>query len=194
MIVSLRGNLIKKTSPKIILDVRGVGYECFISNNTYEILPKINSEVFLEIHHHITENNQSLFGFIDKKEKSLFKMLISINGIGPKTVMPILSSAKSDDIINRIVSGDVSMLKSLPGIGVKTAKRIIIELKDKLTNFKNEDIPQIPQNDIAKDALNALSSLGYSGSSIRNAIDKILINNPKIKIEELIKETLNEAK
>tara|TARA_B100001057_G_C22013290_1_gene630676 strand:+ start:45 stop:305 length:261 start_codon:yes stop_codon:yes gene_type:complete len=86
------------------------------------------------------------------------------------------------------------MLKSLPGIGVKTAKRIIIELKDKLTNFKSEDIPQIPQNDIAKDALNALSSLGYSGSIIRNTINKILINNPKIKIEELIKETLNEAK
>ena len=107
MIVSLRGNLIKKTSSKVILDVKGVGYECFISNNTYEILSKINSEVFLEIHHHITENSQSLFGFIDKKEKSLFKMLISINGIGPKTVMPILSSAKSDDIINRIVSGDV---------------------------------------------------------------------------------------
>ena len=194
MIVFLRGNLINKTSSKIILDVNGVGYECYISNNTYENLTKIKSEVFIETYHHITDSSQNLFGFIDLKEKSLFKMLISINGIGPKTVMPILSSAMPQDIINRIVSGDVGMLKSLPGIGLKTAKRIIVELKDKLTNSISEEIPDISQSDIGVDALNALSSLGYSGNSIKNTIDKILVNNPKIKIEDLIKETLNEAK
>ena len=121
-------------------------------------------------------------------------MLIGINGIGPKKAMPILSSSIPDDIINRIVSGDASMLSSLPGIGPKMAKRIIIELKDKLSNYSSDTIPSLDDDGIISDALNALSLLGYSGITIRRKIDEILAKNPNMETAELIKETLNKIK
>ena len=194
MIVSLKGLLVSKKTSDVVIDVNGVGYQCSISAYTYDQLPKVGDELFLNTFLQITENSHSLYGFIDSEEKSLFKMLISINGIGPKTVMPIISSARPDDIIHRIISGDVSMLSSLPGIGTKTAKRIIIELKDKLSDYVSDDIPELADNSIIKDTLNALSSLGYSGISVKRKIDQILTDNPEIEIEELIKKTLNELK
>ena len=194
MIVSLKGLLVSKTPSDVVIDVNGIGYQCSISAYTYDQLPKIGDELSLNTFLQITENSHSLYGFINSEEKPLFKMLISINGIGPKTVMPIISSARPDDIINRIISGDVSMLSSLPGIGTKTAKRIIIELKDKLSDYSSDDIPELADESIIKDALNALSSLGYSGVSVKRIIDQNLIKNPEIEIEELIKKTLNELK
>jgi len=194
MIVSIKGILSSKKTSDVVIDVNGIGYKCSISAYTYDHLPKIGEEVFLNTFFQVTENSHSLYGFINSEEKSLFEMLISINGIGPKTVMPILSSARPDDVINRIISGDVSMLSSLPGIGTKTAKRIIIELKDKLSDYSSDDIPELADNSIIKDALNALSSLGYSGLSVKRKVDEILINNPNIEIEELIKKTLNGLK
>ena len=194
MIVSLKGLLVSKTPSDVVIDVNGIGYQCSISAYTYDQLPKIGDELSLNTFLQITENSHSLYGFINSEEKSLFKMLISINGIGPKTVMPIISSARPDDIINRIISGDVSMLSSLPGIGTKTAKRIIIELKDKLSDYSSDDITELADESIIKDALNALSSLGYSGVSVKRIIDQNLIKNPEIEIEELIKKTLNELK
>tara|TARA_Y100001970_G_scaffold249501_1_gene320039 strand:- start:566 stop:1150 length:585 start_codon:yes stop_codon:yes gene_type:complete len=194
MIVSIKGILNSKNSSDVIIDVNGMGYQCSISAYTYEQLPNIGEEVFLNTFLQVTENSHSLYGFINSEEKALFEMLISINGIGPKTVMPILSSARPDDVINRIVSGDVSMLSSLPGIGTKTAKRIIIELKDKLSDYSSDDIPELADGSIVKDTLNALSSLGYSGLSVKREVDKIILNSPNIKIEELIKKTLNQLK
>tara|TARA_B110000116_G_C16766143_1_gene550919 strand:+ start:1149 stop:1733 length:585 start_codon:yes stop_codon:yes gene_type:complete len=194
MIVSIKGILNSKNSSNVVIDINGIGYECSISAYTYDQLPAIGKEVFLNTFLQVTENSHSLYGFINSEEKSLFKMLISINGIGPKTVMPILSSARPDDVINRIISGDVSMLSSLPGIGIKTAKRIIIELKDKLSDYSSDDIPELADNSIIKDTLKALSSLGYSGLSIKRKVDEILIKTPDIKIEDLIKKTLNELK
>jgi len=191
MIVHIKGEILFKDPEKVIIDVNGIGYECRISSYTYNQLPDNSEEVSLSTFLQVTENSHSLFAFIDSDEKSLFKMLISINGIGPKTVMPILSSARPNDVINSIISGDVSMLSSLPGIGNKTAKRIIVELKDKLSKSSIESIPDSSKSDIIKDALNALTSLGYSGISIRKRIAQVLKNNPDIKIEDLIKKTLN---
>lgn len=191
MIVHIKGEILFKDPEKVIIDVNGIGYECRISSYTYNQLPDNSEEVSLSTFLQVTENSHSLFAFIDSDEKSLFKMLISINGIGPKTVMPILSSARPNDVINSIISGDVSMLSSLPGIGNKTAKRIIVELKDKLSKSSIESIPDSSKSDIIKDALNALTSLGYSGISIRKRIGQVLKNNPDIKIEDLIKKTLN---
>ena len=193
MIVYIKGKVIAKESDRVVINVSGIGYECNISFYTYENLPEIGNEVSLNTFLQITENNHSLYAFIDLEEKSLFKMLISINGIGPKTVMPILSSARPDDIINRIISGDVSMLSSLPGIGTKTAKRIIVELKDKLSNYSSDQVPDSEDNNI-KDTLNALAILGYTGISVRRKIDKILTEEPKIELEDLIKKTLNSIK
>ena len=194
MIVYIKGKIITKESDRVVINVSGIGYECNISFYTYENLPETGSEVSLNTFLQITENSHSLYAFIDLEEKSLFKMLISINGIGPKTVMPILSSARPDDIINRIISGDVSMLSSLPGIGTKTAKRIIVELKDKLSNYSSDQIPESEDNNIIKDSLNALASLGYTGVSIKREINKILAEEPEIEIEDLIKKTLSTIK
>ena len=121
MIVHIEGKIIAKNPDSVIVDINGLGYECSISNYTYNELPELGSSVFLNTYLQISENNHSLYGFLDLEEKSLFKMLIGINGIGPKKAMPILSSSIPDDIINRIVSGDVPMLSSLPGVGPKTA-------------------------------------------------------------------------
>ena len=194
MIVSINGILISKTSSDVIIDVNGIGYQCNISTFTYDQLPNKGQKVSLSTYLQITENSHRLYGFIKTEEKTLFKMLIGINGIGPKTVMPILSSARPDDIVSRIISGDVSMLSSLPGIGPKTAKRIIIELKDKLSDYSSDDIPELVDNAIVKDTLNALSSLGYSGIQVKRKVDQLLIDNPDMQIEELIKKTLNELK
>ena len=178
MIVSINGILISKTSSDVIIDVNGIGYQCNISTFTYDQLPNKGQKVSLSTYLQITENSHRLYGFIKTEEKTLFKMLIGINGIGPKTVMPILSSARPDDIVSRIISGDVSMLSSLPGIGPKTAKRIIIELKDKLSDYSSDDIPELVDNAIVKDTLNALSSLGYSGIQVKRKVDQLLIDNP----------------
>ena len=194
MIVYIKGKIISKDSEKVIIDVHGLGYECNISSYTYDELPEKGNEVSLSTFLQITENSHKLFGFINIEEKSLFKMLININGIGPKTTMPILSSARPDDIINRIISGDVSMLSSLPGIGPKTAKRIIVELKDKLSGYSSNDFPDLKDNNIINDTLNALASLGYTGISVRKKINDILAESPNIEIEDLIKKTLNQIK
>jgi len=194
MIVHIEGKIIAKNPDFVIVDVNGLGYECSISNYTYNELPEVGSLVFLNTYLQISENNHSLYGFSNLEEKSLFKMLIGINGIGPKKAMPILSSSIPDDIINRIVSGDVAMLSSLPGVGPKTAKRIIIELKDKLSDYSSESIPSLDDNDVINDALNALNVLGYSGVLVRRKIDEILTKNPNMETADLIKETLNKIK
>tara|TARA_Y100000996_G_C22519565_1_gene641875 strand:+ start:338 stop:919 length:582 start_codon:yes stop_codon:yes gene_type:complete len=193
MIVHIEGKIIIKNPDSIIVDVNGLGYECSISNYTYNELPEVGSTVFLNTYLQISENSHSLYGFLNLEEKSLFVMLISINGIGPKKAMPILSSSVPNDIINRIVSGDVSMMSSLPGVGPKTAKRIIIELKDKLSDY-SASISDLEDTTIINDALNALTVLGYSGIAVKKAINKILAKNPDIETSELIKRTLNKIK
>ena len=195
MIVFIEGKLLSQKPDKIVINVKGVGYECNISSFTYDRLPDIDNDVSLHTYLNISENNHSLFGFLNIEEKYLFKMLIGINGVGPKTAMPILSAAKPDDIINRIVTGDVKMLSSLPGIGPKSAKRIIVELKDKLSDFSiSKNIMTENENSIINDTLSALRSLGYTGIAVARAIDNILSGQPDIEIEDLIKETLKKLK
>ena len=193
MIVHIEGKIIIKNPDSIIVDVNGLGYECSISNYTYNELPEVGSTVFLNTYLQISENSHSLYGFLNLEEKSLFVMLISINGIGPKKAMRILPSSVPNDIINRIVSGDVSMMSSLPGGGPKTAKRIIIELKDKLSDY-SASISDLEDTTIINDALNALTVLGYSGIAVKKAINEILAKNPDIETSELIKRTLNKIK
>ena len=136
MIKSIRGILIDKNPSEVIIDANGLGYQCYISNNTFENLGQLGKEVSLLTYFHITENSQSLFGFLDLEEKKLFEMLISVSGIGPKTAIILLSAVSPEDFKKRLVSGEVSMLTALPGIGPKTARRIIVELKDKFVKLE----------------------------------------------------------
>ena len=167
MIVSLNGILVDKKPSEVIVDVNGIGYLCFISNNTYDSLPIVGESASLLIYHQISENNQSLYAFSQKTEKELFLMLISISGIGPKTGIGLLSSVSPNEFKRRLVAGEVEMLSSLPGIGPKTARRIIVELKDKFSKYSDNDMPiEKSEDESYKDTYNALQSLGFNHNEI----------------------------
>ena len=128
MIEFISGILIEKKPNFIVVDVNGVGYKIFISLNSYDELPKVNDKVSINTFFQVSENNQCLYGFKDLLEKEIFLMLIGVSGIGPKTGIALLSAVKPLDLKQRLIAGEVKMLTSLPGVGIKTAKRIIIEL------------------------------------------------------------------
>ncbi len=194
MIVQISGTLIKKDINTAIIEANGLGYLCFISNNTFNQLPNLGDSLTLLTFLHITENKHTLYGFHSEPERNLFTLLISVTGIGPKIGIQLLSSTSTSQFQTMIVNDDVKMLSSLPGIGPKTAKRLIIELKEKFTLVdKNE----IPTDDLSKqhyDAYHALISLGYHAKSIENSINKIVASDPKINTENLIKEALQELR
>jgi len=190
MIVHISGTLVKKDINQLVIESNGLGYSCFISNNTFNQLPNLGDSLMLLTFLHITENKHTLYGFHSKEERKLFKLLISVSGIGPKIGIQLLSSTSTSQFQTMIINDDVKMLSSLPGIGPKTAKRLIIELKEKFTLVdKNE----IPTDDLSKshyDAYHALISLGYHAKSIEDSINKIVSSNSKINTEDLIKEAL----
>jgi Holliday junction DNA helicase RuvA len=194
MIVQISGVLIKKNIKEVVIESNGLGYLCFVSNNTFNQLPNLGDSLTLLTFLHITESKHTLYGFQSEQERNLFKLLISVSGIGPKIGIQLLSSTSTSQFQTMIINDDVKMLSSLPGIGPKTAKRLIIELKEKFTLVdKNE----IPTDDLSKqhyDAYHALISLGYHPKSIESSINKIVSSNSKIDTENLIKEALKELR
>ena len=194
MIVQISGTLIKKNINEVVIDSNGLGYLCFISNTTFNQLPNLGDSATLLTYLHITENKHALYGFYSDQERNLFQLLISVSGIGPKIGIQLLSSTNASQFQTMIINDDVKMLSSLPGIGPKTAKRLIIELKEKFTLVdKNE----IPTDDFSKqhyDAYHALISLGYHSKSIETSINKIVASNAEIRTEDLIKQALKELK
>ena len=193
MINFLRGKIFSKSFNSLTLDVNGVGYSCIISKNTYSRLPNKDEDCFILTHFQVSENSQSLFGFYDEKEKTFFELLIGVSGIGPKTAINLLSSISPDEFKDRIISGEVSKLKLLPGIGAKSAKRIIIELKDKLIKVDENDIPQDDDflNQNYKDAFDSLIALGYKASDFKDLLIELVNKEKDLDIQSLIKKILN---
>lgn len=197
MIVSLKGILAKKNPSQAIIDVNGIGYLCFISNNTYDSLPMEGQAASLLIYHQISENSQNLYGFSNYVEKDMFLMLISVSGIGPKTGINLLSSVSADEFKRRLIAGEVELLSSLPGIGPKTARRIIVELKDKLVNYSDHSLPiENSQNSqMYKDAYNALKSLGFNNNEIDKCLTKFTSEiDDSLNTQDLIREALKVLK
>ena len=196
MIVSLKGILTNKTPSNVIIDVSGIGYLCFISNNTYDALPLEGKKVSLLIYHQISENSQSLYGFSDKVEKDMFLMLISVSGIGPKTGINLLSSVSPNEFKRRLVAGEVELLSALPGIGPKTARRIIVELKDKLISYSDNSMPieNSKNSETYQDAYNALKSLGFNLNEINKCLSELTDSNKEFNTPDLIKEALKALK
>lgn len=192
MIAFVRGNFIIKSPAQVIVDVNGVGYELQISLNTYTAIANSSSgQLFTYLH--ITENAQTLFGFHDNREKDLFLQLISVSGVGASTARMMLSGMKPDEIIKAIMQGNVKQLESIKGIGKKTAERLIVELKDKLSKGSTANLDAfIPQNNtIEIDALNALTSLGIGRPLAEAALKKALKNaTSDTPLEELIRISL----
>ena len=195
MISQINGKLISSHESFVIVEVGGIGLKINMSKSSIGNF-KLNEIVSLVTHMHVREDALDLFGFINESERNLFLMLISISGIGPKLGMTILSGIEPEKLKSSIVSGDVKTLTSISGVGAKTAKRIIIELKDKFSIVDNENLGFSDEQDSAifNDILNALIGLGYSGMESKKVIEKLdLLNtdNNNKKIETLIKEALN---
>lgn len=191
MIVHLSGKLIFKDPSYVVIDVQGVGYKVYISLNTYNVLPDINNDVYLSTYFNVTEKSQDLFGFNENNEKELFVMLISVSGIGPKIAINLLSFVKPDDFKQRLISGEVEMLTTLPGIGPKTARRLIVELKEKFIKIDKNDLPIDHNSNLDSDALNALMNLGFRSKDITKALSKI---DEDCSLEEKIKLALKELR
>ena len=189
MIEYISGKLISKNQSLAVIDVNGLGYRVNITNNTLEKLPSPENLVKLLIFFHVYENGQELYGFFDEKERFLFTKLITISGIGPKTAINMLSVLPPEEFRNRLISGEVKLLTSLPGIGPKTAKRIIIELKDDLGTFDSSELG-IKETSKVNDASSALKNLGFSPILIREAVTKVLKDNKELSTEKIITESL----
>ena len=191
MITYIKGRLIEKSPTKIIVESHGIGYEINISLNTYE---QISDDENIKIFTHLQrkEDSDILFGFSSQSERSIFQQLISISGIGPSTARTILSSISAVEMQEAVWAEDVERIKSIKGIGLKTAQRLIIELKDKVELFDKKDIDLSNQNlDIKKEALLALSVLGFNRSKSEKIVSKVYFENKDIELQELIKRSLN---
>tara|TARA_B100000745_G_scaffold157495_1_gene103102 strand:+ start:1064 stop:1654 length:591 start_codon:yes stop_codon:yes gene_type:complete len=196
MISFIKGKKLEIDPTKIIIDVNGIGYELKISLRTYSEI-KEHSVVNLFTHLQVKEDSHTLFGFYDKSERKTFLSLLSISGVGPSTAIMILSSLSSSELNSAIISSDVLTIKSVKGIGLKTAERIILELKDKILKNLNQKNPNNflveRDNTIKNEALSALSSLGISKNVVNNHIDRVLDSNNNISLEDLIREVLKRS-
>jgi Holliday junction DNA helicase RuvA len=191
VIAFVRGNFIVRNPALVIVDVNGVGYECHISLNTYSAIDnKESGQLFTYLH--LYENGQTLYGFAEQSEKDLFIQLISVSGVGAATARMMLSGMRPEEIIRAIVQGNARQLESVKGIGKKTAERLVLELKDKLSKQANEIIiSSTVNNRVEADALNALISLGIARQMAEQAIKKALSATPEIlPLEELLKRAL----
>jgi len=189
MIGYLTGKIISKKPTRILLDVNGVGYILNISVNTFEKLPDENTITSLYTYLAVREDSLTLFGFSSEAEKQMFELLISVNGIGPKLAQSVLSGIQIDDLKNALVTGNINRIIAIPGIGRKTAERMLLDLKDKVDSINEEKELSIPFK-IKDDAIAALTTLGYNMKTADKIIRDILSAEPAIQIEELIKEAL----
>ena len=170
MIAHLRGKLLAKTPQSVIVEAAGVGYEVAISIPTFTALPAEGTEVSLHIYTHVREEALALFGFLDLSEKRLFEKLFSVSGIGPKLALTVLSGLTPERLVAAIRGQDHAMLTRIPGIGKKTAERVVLELKDKLDEMGPTTITGAP-TPIAEDVTSALVNLGYQRSAALKAIE-----------------------
>jgi Holliday junction DNA helicase RuvA len=191
MINQLHGRLIEKNPTYVVIDCHGVGYEVNISLHTYG---QIGSDENIRLHTHlqIREDANTLYGFYQPMERSIFRLLISISGIGANIARTMLSSMSPLEIQQAIIHEDLATIKAVKGIGLKTAQRVLIELKDKIQNVTGMyEIPALKSNTIKEETLSALEVLGYPRRQAEKVIDNIIQSAPESSVEELIKQALN---
>jgi len=193
MIGFLYGQLLKATPERLLLDVQGVGYEVHVPLSTwYEIEKRRDEPVRLFIHTHMREDGIALFGFWTEREKLLFERLIAVSGIGPRLARVILSGMAPDDLLGAIAAGDVGRLSTIPGVGRKTAERMVLELKDKMRELAAElpdTVAAAPGAD--QDVVSALVNLGYKSSLAERAVGEVRRERPDAAFNELLRASLN---
>ena len=190
MITHIQGRLVELNPAFAVIDCNGVGYILHISLNTYSELGDSES-CKLFSHLVVKEDSQTLYGFFTKLERKVFGMLISVSGVGASTGRVILSSMRSEQIRDAILQEDVALIQSVKGIGAKTAQRIILDLKDNMLKaFDVIEITLKSGNRNREEALSALEVLGFPSKSVHKLVDKLLENDPKLEVEELVKQAL----
>jgi Holliday junction DNA helicase RuvA len=190
MITHIRGKLVEKNPTDVVIDCNGVGYLVNISLHTYSLLPtteNIRLFTFLQV----KEDAHTLYGFVEKQERELFKLLISVSGIGANIARTMLSSLAPTQIIQAIASNDVVTIQGIKGIGAKTAQRVILDLKDKVLKvYSLDDVSSAPYNTNKDEALSALEVLGFNRKNAEKVMDKIIKDSPNASVEDLIKQAL----
>ena len=196
MIARLSGILVEKSVMQCIVDVHGAGYRVVVPLTTFYELPEIGQPVVLHIHTHVREDAIHLFGFHVREEQAIFQLMISVSGIGPKLAINILSGITAGELIRAVTEEDLKRLTGIPGVGKKTAERIILELKDKAAKLDGETIAVGMITDekgaqVKEDALSALVNLGYKGSAVKEVVDRIIREAPVApSLDQLLKRAL----
>ena len=200
MIAYLSGKILEKEANLIIVDVGGVGYEVIIPLSTFYDLGETGEEVSLRIYTHVREDALQLFGFKTVRERELFLLLISVSGIGPKSAVTALSGMSADEIIGAIRQNNLARLNSIPGVGRKTAERLVIELRDKIAKLsavsaeemKAEGITstQASGDDVYDDAISALVNLGYQRNAAEKALKQAMQEGTEISVQKLLRRSL----
>lgn len=190
MITHLRGKLVEKNPTNVIVECNGIGYFAHISLNTFSSLSD-DENVFLYTYLSVKEDSNTLYGFVSKIEREIFKLLISVSGVGPSIARTMLSSMSTEEIQHAIASSDVATIQSVKGIGAKTAQRVIIDLKDKIIKTYGIDEVSVSQSNTNKEeALSALEVLGFTNKQSGRVIDRILKEDNTMSVENLIKQAL----
>jgi holliday junction DNA helicase RuvA len=190
MIAHIQGKLVEKNPTQVIIDCGGVGYHVNISLHTFSLLPNTDF-IKLFTHLQIKEDAHTLFGFVEKSEREIFKMLLSVSGIGASIARTMLSSLEPKQIIHAVASGDVVTIQSIKGIGSKTAQRVILDLKEKMLKLYDLDEVSVSQSNTNRDeALSALEVLGFVRKTSEKLIDKIVKEDPEATVETIIKKAL----
>ncbi|HEX9150843.1 MAG TPA: Holliday junction branch migration protein RuvA [Flavobacterium sp.] len=190
MIAHIQGKLVEKTPTQVVIDCGGVGYHVNISLHTYSLLPN-NDFIKLYTHLQIKEDAHTLFGFVEKSEREIFKLLLSVSGIGASIARTMLSSLDPKQITNAIASADVVTIQSIKGIGSKTAQRVILDLKEKVLKLYDLDEVSMSQSNTNRDeALSALEVLGFVRKTSERIVEKIVKEDPDASVESIIKKAL----
>ena len=193
MIGRIRGTLIEKRAPEVLVECAGVGYEVLVPMTTRYQLPDVGGEVILLTHHVVREDAQLLFGFIDTQSRSLFRDLIKVNGVGPKLALTVLSGVDVGEFVALVLAEDAAALVKLPGVGKKTAERLVIEMRDKLKDYEPVAGAQVThaaavKADAASEAEEALIALGYKPQEAARAI--AAVEGDGLAVEDLIRQAL----
>ncbi|UOY07846.1 Holliday junction branch migration protein RuvA [Muricauda sp. SCSIO 64092] len=190
MITHLSGKLVEKNPTYIIVECNGVGYFLNISLHTFSLLPE-NENIKVYTHLQVKEDSHTLFGFMEKTEREIFLLLISVSGIGPSIARTMLSSLNPVQVRDAIAGGDVAKIQAVKGIGTKTAQRVIVELKDKILKVHDMGEVSLPSNNTTKEeALSALEVLGFTRRLSEKVVDRVLSQDSSLSVEETIKQAL----
>lgn len=192
MIAHLRGTLLRKAPGEVVVDVAGVGYRVLIPVSTFCRLEEPGSPVTLRIHTHLREDAIVLFGFADEREQALFERLIEVAGVGPRLALTILSGIEAPDLVEALRGGDLARLTRIPGVGKKTAERLLLELKEKVRGLAGAEAPGAPpaEADRKEDLLSALANLGYSRAEGQRGVERALREDPEGRFEDLLRRSL----